>query len=156
MSQPTIERGDTPRIAVDEPSLLPNELLELAVRVAGAYFVARATNSDKERQTFRQDVHDFCSARPQEGPGIVLAGLKVAGFDIVFDPPTATPPDVQPPEQSLDQEFFHLPNWYNVVTTIIDMGEHATWDHSENPRFDQAVTEFARQAPTFIQPDSLA
>ena len=156
MSQPTIERGTTPRLAVDEPSLLPNELLEVAVSVAAAYFVGRATSPDKERQTFRQDVRDFCSSHHLEGPAIILAGLKVAGFDLVLDPPTATPPDVQPPEHSLDQEFFNLPNWHNVVPTLIDMGEHATWDHSENPRFDPAVTAFAQGIPSFTAPDALA
>jgi hypothetical protein len=156
LAQQTIERGTNPRTVVDEPNLLPNELLEVAVSVAAAYFVDRATSPDKERQTFRQDVHDFCSSHPQEGPAIVLAGLKVAGFDLVLDPPSASAPHVQPPEQSLDQEFFHLPNWHNVVPTLIDMGEHATWDHSENPRFDPAVTAFAQGIPSFTVPDSLA
>jgi|GEM_PF-6523941 hypothetical protein len=151
-----MERGTTPRLAVDEPSLLPNKLLEIAVSVAAAYFVGRATNPDREQQIFRQDVHDFCSSHAQEGPGIILAGLKVAGFELVLDPPTATAPDTQPPEQCLDQEFFHLPNWHNVVPTLIDMGEYATWDHSENPRFDPAVTEFAQRVPSFITPDPLA
>lgn len=156
MSQQTIERDTASHLAVDEPSLLPNELLELAIGVAATYLVGRATDPDKERQAFRQEVHDFCSTQPQDGPGIILAGLRAAGFELELNPPSATAPDIQPPEHALDLEFFYLPNWYNVVPTLIDMGEYATWDHSENPRFDPDITEFAQHVPKFTQPGLLA